>query len=407
MGVTLTSETFFESFRDLAAVVHAATNVNDVMAFAVERIADIFKAKGAILRIVNLQTEQMDLYAAYGLSEKYLTKGHVSSRKMITELCRKKKVIIIDDILNDPRVQYPQEAIDEGIVMMLDAPLILREDVVGVLRVLFSEKRTFSEKELDFLVSVAQLCACAIDKARLFEEQESRYERLALQTEKLSALGRMAAGIAHEINNPLSSILLYSSNAMKRVGDLKPVKEALEIIISETIRCRSIIQDLLEFARDRAPSKVRAKLNVLVERALSLLENECRLHQIHVEKKLNTNLPELMLDVNQIQQVVVNLLLNAVEAIGSGGKISVTTGWCEDGQAQFLAVEDTGCGMAPELREKIFEPFFSTKPKGTGLGLAVSYGIVSNHGGIIKVESQPGQGSRFIVELPFHRSDGS
>lgn len=400
MGELLAGEGFFETFRDLASLMHSATNVKEVMELATKRICEILNAKGAILRIVNLETEGMDLYAAYGLSEQYLAKGRVSSRNMITELCRTKRVILIEDIVNDPRVQYPHEALREGVKVMLDAPLSLRDNVVGILRILFPEKRHFSEKELEFVVSVAQLCACAIDKARLFEEQEWRYAQLALQTEKLSAVGRMAAGIAHEINNPLSSILLYSSNAVKKVQEPGPVKEALEIIVSETIRCRTIIQDLLEFAREREPCKIPGTMTCVVEKALSLLENELRLRHIAVEKRLDHMLPRMLLDVNQMQQVVVNLMLNGIEAMTDGGKLSVTTRMSEDGDAQVLIVEDNGCGIPKENLERIFEPFFSTKPKGTGLGLAVSYGIVRNHGGSIHVHSLPGHGSRFSVILP-------
>ena len=184
MPTTLGTNGLYETFRDLTSVMHSATNVRDVMDLAVRRITHILQAKGAILRVINLETQELDLYAVYGLSQRYLSKGYVSSRKLITDLCRMKRVIVIDDILNDPRVQYPKEALEEGIVMMLDAPLSLRDNVVGILRVLFSERRSFSQEALDFVVSVAQLCACAIDKARLFEEQESRYQRLALQTEK-------------------------------------------------------------------------------------------------------------------------------------------------------------------------------------------------------------------------------
>lgn len=400
MKSTLSVTDFYEVFREISAVVHASTNVKRIMDLVVWKISEILEAKGAILRIINLETREMDLYAAYGLSPQYLAKGHVSSHKMITELCRKNKVILIEDVLSDPRVQYPQEAWEQGIRMMLDAPLTLRDSVVGIIRILFSEKREFSEEELDFVIAVAQLCACAIDKARLFEEQESRYTQLALQTEKLSALGRMAAGIAHEINNPLSSVLLYSSNAIKKVADGSSVKEALQIIISETIRCRSIIQDLLEFSREKEPQKVLSTVNCVVEKALALLENEFRLRHITVVKLLAEDLPQSLLDVNQMQQVMVNLLLNAVESMEDGGKLTVRTSLDPEQMLQVIEVKDTGCGIPTEHLDRIFEPFFSTKPKGTGLGLAVSYGIVRNHDGDIEVQSEPGKGSRFIVALP-------
>ena len=153
--------------------------------------------------------------------------------------------------------------------MILDLPLTLKADVVGIIRMYFAEKRSFSEEELDFVIAITEQCACAIDKARLIETQQARYNHLALQTEKLSALGRMAAGIAHEINNPLGGILLYSTNLFKKVPEEGPLKEGLEIIINETMRCKTIIQDLLEFSREKEPEKTSANINHIIEKTLS------------------------------------------------------------------------------------------------------------------------------------------
>jgi len=206
---------FYRAFRDISTSVHSRTDVREVLGLAVKLVTEAIHARGSVLRILNLETNQLELSAAYGLSERYLSKGHVSSQKVITELCRQHKVIIIEDVLNDTRVQYPREAQEEGIRMMLDVPLYLGDHVVGIVRIFFGEQRTFSEEEMNFLISIAEQCACAIEKARLIEMHKSRYDQLAIQTEKLSALGRMAAGIAHEINNPLGGILLYSTNLSK------------------------------------------------------------------------------------------------------------------------------------------------------------------------------------------------
>jgi len=232
---------------------------------------------------------------------------------------------------------------------------------------------------------------------------ENEYHQLALQTEKLSALGRMAAGIAHEINNPLAGILLYSSNLIKKVPEGGPLKEGLEVIVQETVRCRTIIQDLLEFSRGKEPQKIPADINDIMEKTLSILENEFRLHHISVEKNLSKKIPDNLLDVNQMQQVFVNLFLNAVEAIQEKGKITVRSCMDPGQKSQRVEISDTGCGVPSENISKIFEPFFSTKAKGTGLGLAVSFGIVRNHQGDIKVSSQPGHGTRFTIEIPLIR----
>jgi len=229
---------------------------------------------------------------------------------------------------------------------------------------------------------------------------ENEYRKLALQTEKLSALGRMAAGIAHEINNPLAGILLFSTNLRKKAPKEGPLREGLEVIVRETQRCKGIIQDLLEFSRDREPEKTLASINDIVEKALSILDNEFRLHHISVEKNLTAGMPNTLLDLNLLQQVFVNLLINAVEAIQENGVITIKSYVSPDKRSERIEISDTGCGIPPEDIAKVFEPFFSTKNKGTGLGLAVSYGIVQKHQGDIQVSSQPGQGTRFTVEIP-------
>jgi len=374
--------------------------MKQVLELLVKRTTEVLGAHGTILRVLNLDTQQLELGAWYGLSQEYVSKGPVSSQKIITDLCRHNKVIIIDDVLSDPRIQYPKEAWKEGIRMVLDLPLTIGSHVVGIIRVFFDKKRKFSDEELDFMVFIAEQSSCVIDKARMVEIHQSQYQQLALQTEKLAALGRMAAGIAHEINNPLTGILLYSSNLIKKVPREGPVKDGLEIIVHETIRCRSIIQELLEFARDRSPEKTPTNINDIIAKALSILENEFRLQHIRIDKHLSDELPDILLDTNQMQQVFINLLLNAVEAIDGEGAIGIRSDLDSANNLIKVEVADTGCGIPPDHIDQVFEPFFSTKKKGTGLGLSVSYGIVRNHQGRIFVKSRPGAGSRFTLAFP-------
>jgi signal transduction histidine kinase len=396
-----TLQTFYHAFRDISKSIHSSTKVEEVLHLAVRKITEALNARGSILRILNLKTGELELNAAYGLSDRYLSKGHVSSKKVIEEICQENRAIIIQDVQTDPRVQYPNAAKEEGIKMMVDLPLFMGQNVVGILRIFFDEQREFEEEELDFAVAVAEQCALAIDKARLIEKQQIQYDNLAIQADKLSSLGRMAAGIAHEINNPLAGILLYSSNLVKKVPETGPIKKGLEVIIHETVRCRGIIQDLLEFSRQREPVKTLVDLNGVINKALSILSNEFRLNRITLEKKLSEHLPNVLIDVNQIEQVFINFLMNAIEAVQGQGQVSVRSYKSEDNQGVVVEIEDTGMGIPKEHLEKIFEPFFSTKPKGTGLGLAVNYGIIQKHGGQIKVSSQPGRGTTMTIRLPF------
>ncbi|KPK29656.1 MAG: hypothetical protein AMK69_05900 [Nitrospira bacterium SG8_3] len=400
MHPSINFKTFYDVFRSISTLVHAITSVDEVLELVVWKTTEVLGAKGAILRILNLETEEPDLFAAYGLGEKYLSKDPVSDRNMITELCRRNRVLIIEDMATDDRVKNKKALKEDGIQIILDVPLILRTELFGIIRVYFGERREFLDEELNFVGAVAETCACAIDKARMIEEQKSQYDQLALQTEKLSALGRMAAGIAHEINNPLAGILLFSSRMRKKVTEEGPIKEGLDVIVQETQRCKGIIQDLLEFSRDMEPEKAEASINDILEKAHSILENEFRLHHITVERDLSSEIPPIRLDVNLMQQVFVNLLINAVEAIEENGVITIKSYVNPNRKIVGVTVTDTGAGIPPDDMAKIFEPFFSTKSNGTGLGLAVSYGIVQKHHGNIQVSSRLGEGTCFTVEIP-------
>ena len=189
MNPSLHIETFYRVFRDISTSVHSSTSVKEVLDLVVKKTTEVLDAKGALLRVLNSGANQFELGASYGLSDRYLSKGHISSQKIISELCRLNRVIIIEDVQADPRVQYPKEAMEEGIRMMLDLPLTLGNHVVGILRIFFYRIRDFSEEELNFVVSIAEQAALAIDKARLIEEKQAQYDQLAIQTEKLSALG--------------------------------------------------------------------------------------------------------------------------------------------------------------------------------------------------------------------------
>jgi len=405
MDRRLDFDTFYNILRDISASLHSGAHVKDVLEILVMKSAEMLNAKGALIRILNSKTIHLDLGAAYGLSDQYLSKGPAFREEVVMDLCRQNRVFIIRDILNNPCVRYPKEAWAEGIRMMIDAPITFNNDVLGILRIYFDEPREFSEEELHYIILIAERGASVIQKAQLIEMQESRYDQLALQTEKLSALGRMAAGIAHEINNPLAGILLFSSNLLKKAPAEGLFREGLEIIIQETLRCKTIIHELLEFSRASEPKTSLTNVNNVIERVMHLLENEFRLRHIRLEVYPSNELPEILIDENQIEQIFVNLLLNAIQAIEEQGTVTIRSYVSPDRKSVTIDVFDTGCGIPPENMSKIFEPFFSTKAKGTGLGLAVTYGIVQKHGGHIYAFSQPNQGARFIVELPIRLGD--
>jgi len=222
-----------------------------------------------------------------------------------------------------------------------------------------------------------------------------------IRSEKLASQGELVAGIAHEINNPLTGILVYSSllaSDPKLDPDLMP---DMETIVRETERCASIVKGLLDFSRETPPQKTPILLEQVMEEALNLVVHQSLFHDITVVKQYTPGLPEMMADHNQIEQVFINLLLNAGQAMTGDGTLTITTGLVPGGASVYAAIRDTGCGISEEHLGKIFDPFFTTKDqKGTGLGLSVSFGIIANHGGRIGVESTVGQGTTFTIILP-------
>ncbi len=226
-----------------------------------------------------------------------------------------------------------------------------------------------------------------------------------INTEKLASLGRMAAGVAHEINSPLTCIVTFAHLMLKRTppGNAQDIED-LNVIIDQAERCSKIIKGLLGFSRKTASEKIRVDVNVLIENILSMVRNQARFYNIAFDLRLDRTLPEISIDATQIQQVFVNLLLNAADAMEEKGKIKIASRAVEDAGSKLIELEfsDSGPGIPEENVSKIFEPFFTTKPvgKGTGLGLAVSYGIIKKHEGQIFVKSAPGRGASFFIRLP-------
>jgi signal transduction histidine kinase len=249
------------------------------------------------------------------------------------------------------------------------------------------------------------------DLAMIIERRQSQMEKLLLQeqlrhADRLATIGQLAAGVAHELNEPLGSILGFAQLATK-IPDLPaPVETDLKKIINASLHAREVIKKLMVFARQMPPQKTPVNLNQVAEEGLYFLEARCAKSGIEVVRSYAEHLPEIIADPSQLHQVLINLVVNALQAMPEGGKLTIKTERLDGHVA--LIVEDTGVGMAPDILRKIFVPFFTTKDihEGTGLGLSVVHGIVTSHGGTISVESKPGVGTRFGVELPVGETSG-
>ena len=257
-----------------------------------------------------------------------------------------------------------------------------------------------SNDELQELAESFNLMASALKKR---DEQLKEFARKKImESERLAIIGQLAADVAHEINNPLQGIVAYSHLLLEKVAGENSTRESITKIVTQANRCTDIIRGLLDFSRQRKPQKKPSDVNLILKECVSMVENQAIFNNIQIERDLERNLPLVVLDPSQMQQVFMNMLINAAEAMEGNGRLRLATRF--EPKERYIEAEftDTGHGITEENMERIFDPFFTTKEvgHGTGLGLAISYGIIKEHNGTISVQSEIGKGTTFIVRLP-------
>ncbi len=285
------------------------------------------------------------------------------------------------------------------------ASIVVRGERRGSAEVAYAENKPeldegpFLKEERSLIDIVAREVAIIIER-REAEVEKSKLQEQLRHADRLATIGQLAAGVAHELNEPLGNALGFAQLAKKCPGLPEQAKQDVEKAIIASLHAREVIKKLMLFARRMPPKKTQVNLNQLVEEGLYFLESRCAKEGIELSRSLAPDLPEITADPGQLTQVLVNLIVNAVQAMPEGGKLKVETR-AGEGHVSLL-VEDTGVGMSDEVIKKLFIPFFSTKDvtQGTGLGLPVVHGIVSSHGGSINVQSKVGRGTRFDVKLP-------
>jgi two-component system NtrC family sensor kinase len=236
--------------------------------------------------------------------------------------------------------------------------------------------------------------------ARNITESQALQEEL-VESEKLAAVGKLAAGVAHELNNPLTGILTFSEALLDDVPEGSAMREDLEVIMRETFRCRQIVRDLLDFSRQARPNRQVLSVVPVLHKAIQLVNKQAAFHDIEFHLSLDDGDLRVLADHNQLQQVFLNLIINARDAMDGKGVLRVVSRGDGDAHRVVVDVSDEGSGITPDIRHRIFEPFFSTKgTRGNGLGLAAVAAIVEQHKGEISVESEVGEGSTFRIELP-------
>ena len=282
----------------------------------------------------------------------------------------------------------------------------------GIVELLYVEEKPdldegpFLKEERNLIDAVARQVASIVER-RQAEQDKLKLHNQLLHADRLATIGMLAAGVAHELNEPLGNILGFAQLAKKCPGIPASAKHDIGKIEAASLHAREIIQKLLVFARQAPPQKTHVNLNQVVEDGLYFFEARCAKEGIELIRLLSPDLPEITADPGQFNQLLVNLVVNALQSMPGAGKITVQTQFCD--HKVLLSVEDTGTGMSKEVLDKIFIPFFTTKDvgHGTGLGLPVVYGIVTAHGGSINVKSEPGCGTRFEIQLPAVEPDNT
>jgi signal transduction histidine kinase len=315
-----------------------------------------------------------------------------------------------------PEVAVARIRFDEGTYATGDFDQVLQEQraditvvdkVRGTVEVGYVQERRerdegpFLKEERHLINAVAQELGHLIESRQKEVETAALHEQLR-HADRLATIGQLAAGVAHELNEPLASILGFAQLIDKAPDLPDQASKDCRKIVAASLHARNVIQKLNHFSRQAQPSVGGTNLNRIVEDGLFFLESRCAKAGIELIKVLQPDVPVIRADPGQLQQVLINLIVNAVQATAPGGRIIVRTACTND--FVVLRIEDTGTGMDDEVRKRVFDPFFTTKEvnEGTGLGLAVVHGIVSAHGGTIEVESEVGKGSRFEVRLPLN-----
>jgi two-component system NtrC family sensor kinase len=268
------------------------------------------------------------------------------------------------------------------------------------LGVLSGSLNTMLDRISEMNAQLGQWAETLEQKVRERTEQLARTQAAMHRQQRLASLGQLAAGVAHEINNPLTGVLTFAHLLRQRENMDEQEQEDLDLIINETTRVGEIVSRLLDFAREKPSVKQPLSINDVIRRTMQLIRSQKKLERIAIKEDLHEDLPRVNGDKGQLEQVLLNLSLNACEAMPDGGTLTVSTA-AHDGNV-LVKVTDTGCGIKKEHLDRIFEPFFSTRPvgQGTGLGLSVSYGIVQQHGGSLEVDSREGEGTTFTMVLP-------
>jgi signal transduction histidine kinase len=387
-----------ETLLTISTEISSTLQLEEVLQRVVAHACRLMEARVSSLLLIDKEAGTLRPAATYGASADYLAlPDREVAASLSGEVIKTGLPLYIPDVREETRYSVAEIARREGLCTLLSVPLRTKIDVIGVLNVYTGEPRCYDEGDLRLLTLLASQSAIAIENATLHRDEMEARERLR-QSEKLAALGKLSAGLAHELRNPLNTISMLIYAMSQEMLPNGPFAADLNVVQGELRRMSLLIEQFLEFARPRPPHFQRERLEEIIEETLLLIGPEARARGIMVYKEWDGDLPRVWVDGAQMKQVFLNLLLNALQAMPNGGKLTVRLH--VSGGNLLAAIADEGEGICPEVRANLFQPFFSTKQGGTGLGLSISQRIVESHNGRLRLFSQSGVGTTVVVRLP-------
>lgn len=397
----------FETLVSVGRTINSTLNLDEALKVITREACMLMEARMCSLLLLDETKEWLDLRANFGGGDAYIQKPRLSTAESLLGIVvRRRKPLQLQNVQVSSRYQNVEVARREGLVSLLSVPLLFNAEAIGALNVYTGEPHSFSNEEIRILSALAELSAIAIEKARLYERIVDVEEQLR-QNEKLSALGLLAAEVAHEIRNPLTVMkMLYHSLDLKFPAGDPRAKDA-EIMGEKMDLLNRIVEQILDFARSAEPKLAPVDLNELINDLLLLTRHKLQNQTIHLVRRLAPVLPSAMADAAQLEQAFLNLILNAVQAMPKGGKLTIVTravslaGRGDKPSHLVVEFKDTGEGMTEEQRKRAFTSLLSTtKVKGTGLGLAIVRRVIETHRGKVTIKSSPGRGTTISVWLP-------
>lgn len=396
----------FESLANVSRAINSTLNVDDALQAVTREACQLMGGKVCSLLLLDDTGEWLDLRASHGAGRAYLNKPRLAvADSLLGMVVRRKKPSQVENVQTSARYQHVEVARREGLVSLLGVPLLFSGAAIGALSVYTGQRHVFSNEEIRILTALAELSAIAIEKARLYERIVDVEEQLR-QNEQLSALGLLAAEVAHEIRNPLTVMkMLYHSLDLRFPPDDPRARDAA-IMGEKMDHLNRIVEHILDFARSTEPRLVPVDVNKIIDDLSLLTRHKLRAQRVELVRELAPDLPPLSADPVQLEQALLNLMLNAAQAMPDGGRLTLATraqGARRAAAPTHLAIEvrDTGTGMTEEQASRAFSSLLSTtKPRGTGLGLAIVRRVVETHRGEVQIVSTPGRGTTMTVLLP-------